>query len=111
MTSYSINFIFLSGASGIGELLANTLAVRNINVIVLDVNPIITENCTRGYSNRWIQGTDVTLQTISHILNVMSPSSKKLKLCRRGLLKRCVYNSGICAKPNPALDWRADGPC
>ncbi len=33
------------GASGIGELLANTLAVRNVTVIVLDVNPIITENC------------------------------------------------------------------
>ncbi len=27
-----------------GELLANTLAVRNISVVVLDVKPIITEN-------------------------------------------------------------------
>jgi len=34
-----------TGASGIGELLANTLAVRNVSVVVLDVNPIITENC------------------------------------------------------------------
>jgi hypothetical protein len=33
------------GASGIGELLANTLAVRNVTVVVLDVNPIVTENC------------------------------------------------------------------
>jgi Trk K+ transport system NAD-binding subunit len=33
------------GASGVGELLANTLAVRNVNVVVLDVNPIVTENC------------------------------------------------------------------
>ncbi len=35
------------GASGIGELIANTLAVRNVTVAVLDVNPIITENCER----------------------------------------------------------------
>jgi hypothetical protein len=28
-----------------GELLANTLAVRNINVVVLDIKPIQTENC------------------------------------------------------------------
>lgn len=34
-----------AGSSGIGELLANTLAVRNVNVVVLDVNPIQTENC------------------------------------------------------------------
>jgi hypothetical protein len=33
-----------TGASGIGELLANTLAVRNVNVVVLDLNPIVTEN-------------------------------------------------------------------
>ena len=33
------------GASGIGELIANTLAVRNVTVVVLDVNPIVTENC------------------------------------------------------------------
>ena len=33
------------GASGIGELVANTLAVRNVTVAVLDVNPIVTENC------------------------------------------------------------------
>lgn len=34
-----------AGASGIGELIANTLAVRNVSVVVLDVNPIVTENC------------------------------------------------------------------
>ncbi|KIM91192.1 hypothetical protein PILCRDRAFT_168122 [Piloderma croceum F 1598] len=37
------------GASGIGELLANTLAVRNVSVVVLDVNPIITENYNVTY--------------------------------------------------------------
>lgn len=33
------------GASGIGSLIARTLAVRNVTVVVLDVNPIETENC------------------------------------------------------------------
>ena len=36
---------WILGASGVGELLANTLAVRNVNVVVLDVHPIVTENC------------------------------------------------------------------
>ena len=37
--------ILTGGASGIGELLANTLAVRSVTVVVLDVKPIVTENC------------------------------------------------------------------
>ena len=37
--------VVTGGASGIGELISNTLAVRNVNVVVLDVNPIVTENC------------------------------------------------------------------
>lgn len=37
--------VVTGGASGIGELLANTLAVRNVTVVVLDINPIVTENC------------------------------------------------------------------
>jgi NAD(P)-dependent dehydrogenase (short-subunit alcohol dehydrogenase family) len=37
--------IITGGASGIGELLANTLAVRSVTVVVLDINPIVTENC------------------------------------------------------------------
>ncbi|ETW84065.1 hypothetical protein HETIRDRAFT_438999 [Heterobasidion irregulare TC 32-1] len=36
--------VITGGASGIGELIANTLAVRNVTVVVLDVNPIVTEN-------------------------------------------------------------------
>ena len=36
---------YSTGASGVGELLANTLAVRNVTVVVLDVKPIVTENC------------------------------------------------------------------
>jgi hypothetical protein len=41
----TISDIHSSGASGVGELLANTLAVRNVNVVVLDVKPIVSENC------------------------------------------------------------------
>ncbi|KIK04704.1 hypothetical protein K443DRAFT_675718 [Laccaria amethystina LaAM-08-1] len=36
--------VITGGSSGVGELLANTLAVRNVYVVVLDVKPIITEN-------------------------------------------------------------------
>lgn len=39
------NISCAKGSSGIGELIANTLAVRNVTVCVLDVNPIVTENC------------------------------------------------------------------
>lgn len=40
-----------TGASGVGELLANTLAVRNVTVVVLDVKPIVTENCADPFPN------------------------------------------------------------
>ncbi|KAH7887541.1 retinal short-chain dehydrogenase reductase [Phlebopus sp. FC_14] len=36
--------LITGGSSGVGELLANTLAVRNVNVVVLDIKPIQTEN-------------------------------------------------------------------
>lgn len=41
--------VVTGGASGIGELLANTLAVRNVTVVVLDVKPIVTENYNIQY--------------------------------------------------------------
>ncbi|THH12393.1 hypothetical protein EW145_g67 [Phellinidium pouzarii] len=41
--------VITGGASGIGELIANTLAVRNVTTIVLDINPIITENYNITY--------------------------------------------------------------
>lgn len=37
--------VITGGSSGIGELIANTCAVRNVTVVVLDVKPIYTENC------------------------------------------------------------------
>ncbi|KZS97932.1 retinal short-chain dehydrogenase/reductase [Sistotremastrum niveocremeum HHB9708] len=36
--------LITGGSSGVGALLANTLAVRNVTVVVLDVVPIVTEN-------------------------------------------------------------------
>lgn len=41
--------VVTGGSSGIGELIANTLAVRNVTVIVLDVKPIETENYNITY--------------------------------------------------------------
>ncbi|KAG6832146.1 hypothetical protein H0H92_004877 [Tricholoma furcatifolium] len=41
--------VITGGSSGVGELLANTLAVRNVNVVVLDVKPILTENYNITY--------------------------------------------------------------
>ncbi|KAI0254760.1 retinal short-chain dehydrogenase/reductase [Lactifluus subvellereus] len=41
--------LITGGASGIGELLANTLAVRNVTVVVLDIKPIVTENYNINY--------------------------------------------------------------
>jgi len=41
--------LITGGASGVGELIANTLAVRNVSVVVLDVNPIRTENYNITY--------------------------------------------------------------
>jgi len=41
--------VVTGGSSGVGELLANTLAARNVTVIVLDVNPIQTENYNITY--------------------------------------------------------------
>jgi len=59
------------GASGIGELLANTLAVRNVSVIVLDVNPIITENYNIAYYkcdvSKWEEVEAVSKKIIEEI--------------------------------------------
>lgn len=41
--------VITGGSSGIGELIANTLAVRNVTVVVLDVKPIETENYNITY--------------------------------------------------------------
>ncbi|TFK68195.1 retinal short-chain dehydrogenase/reductase [Pluteus cervinus] len=63
--------VVTGGASGIGELLANTLAVRNVTVIVLDVNPIVTENYNVTYYkcdvSKWEEVEAVSKQIIEEI--------------------------------------------
>ncbi|EKM59280.1 uncharacterized protein PHACADRAFT_249667 [Phanerochaete carnosa HHB-10118-sp] len=41
--------VITGGSSGIGGLIANTLAVRNVTVVVLDIDPIETENYNIAY--------------------------------------------------------------
>jgi len=41
--------LITGGSSGIGELLANTLAMRSVTVVVLDIKPIISENYNITY--------------------------------------------------------------
>ncbi|KIO12580.1 hypothetical protein M404DRAFT_959019 [Pisolithus tinctorius Marx 270] len=36
--------LITGGSSGVGELLANTLAFRHVTVVVLDIKPIVTDN-------------------------------------------------------------------
>ncbi|KAF9569259.1 NAD(P)-binding protein [Agrocybe pediades] len=63
--------IVTGGASGIGELLANTLAVRNVTVVVLDVNPIVTENYNIAYYkcdvSKWEEVEAVSKKIIEEI--------------------------------------------
>ncbi|KAF4575144.1 hypothetical protein EYR36_006500 [Pleurotus pulmonarius] len=63
--------VITGGSSGIGELLANTLAVRNVNVVVLDVNPIQTENYNITYYkcdvSKWEEVEAVSKQIIEEI--------------------------------------------
>ncbi|KAF9006603.1 retinal short-chain dehydrogenase/reductase [Cyathus striatus] len=63
--------VITGGSSGIGELLANTLAVRNVNVVVLDVNPIETENYNIAYYkcdvSKWEEVEAVSKKVIEEI--------------------------------------------
>ena len=53
MVLWSLVLMPRIGSSGIGELIANTLAVRNVTTVVLDVNPIVTENCKIESNNHF----------------------------------------------------------
>jgi len=65
--------VITGGASGVGELLANTLAVRNVTVVVLDVNPIVTENYNVTYYqcdvSKWEEVSRVAKVVIEEIGN------------------------------------------
>ncbi|OSX59487.1 hypothetical protein POSPLADRAFT_1059677 [Postia placenta MAD-698-R-SB12] len=59
------------GASGIGELIANTCAVRNVTVVVLDVNPVVTENYNISYYkcdvSKWEEVEEMSKRIIDEI--------------------------------------------
>jgi len=63
--------VITGGASGVGELLANTLAVRNVTVVVLDVKPIVTENYNIVYYqcdvSKWEEVEAVSKKIIDEI--------------------------------------------
>ncbi|KAF8557810.1 retinal short-chain dehydrogenase reductase [Imleria badia] len=58
-------------SSGIGELLANTLAVRNVTVVVLDIKPIQTENYNVTYYkcdvSKWEEVEAVSKRVIEEV--------------------------------------------
>ncbi|KAJ3507219.1 hypothetical protein NLJ89_g6427 [Agrocybe chaxingu] len=64
--------ILTGGASGIGELLANTLAVRSVTVVVLDVKPIVTENYNITYYkcdvSKWEEVEAVSKRVIEEVI-------------------------------------------
>ncbi|KAF5388295.1 hypothetical protein D9615_000616 [Tricholomella constricta] len=63
--------VITGGSSGVGELLANTLAVRNVNVVVLDINPITTENYNITYYkcdvSKWEEVEAVSKKVVEEI--------------------------------------------
>lgn len=63
--------VVTGGASGVGELLANTLAVRNVTVVVLDIKPIVTENYNIAYYqcdvSKWEEVEAVSKKIIDEI--------------------------------------------
>jgi len=63
--------VITGGSSGIGELLANTLAVRNVTVVVLDVKPIVTENYNIAYYkcdvSKWEEVEAISKQIVEEL--------------------------------------------
>lgn len=63
--------VVTGGSSGIGELIANTLAVRNVTAVVLDVKPIVTENYNITYYkcdvSKWEEVERVAKQIVEEL--------------------------------------------
>jgi len=63
--------VITGGSSGVGELLANTLAVKSVTVVVLDVKPIQTENYNIAYYkcdvSKWEEVEAVSKKIIEEI--------------------------------------------
>ncbi|KAJ7068544.1 retinal short-chain dehydrogenase/reductase [Mycena amicta] len=63
--------VITGGASGVGELLANTLAVKSVTVVVLDVKPIQSQNYNISYYkcdvSKWEEVDAVSKKIIEEI--------------------------------------------
>ncbi|KAJ7094538.1 retinal short-chain dehydrogenase/reductase [Mycena belliarum] len=63
--------VITGGSSGVGELLANTLAVKSVSVVVLDVKPIQTQNYNIAYYkcdvSKWEEVEAVSKKIIEEI--------------------------------------------
>ncbi|KAF7301907.1 hypothetical protein MIND_00756700 [Mycena indigotica] len=63
--------VITGGSSGVGELLANTLAVKSVTVIVLDVKPIHSQNYNINYYkcdvSKWEEVDAVSKKIIEEI--------------------------------------------
>ena len=68
--------VLTGGASGIGELLANTLAVRNVTVVVLDIKPIVTDNGTI-LSTQLVASFLISVQIMFLTINVTFLNGKR----------------------------------
>jgi short-subunit dehydrogenase len=63
--------VITGGSSGVGELLANTLAVKSVTVVVLDIKPIQTQNYNIAYYkcdvSKWEEVEAVSKKIIEEI--------------------------------------------
>ncbi|KAJ7721179.1 retinal short-chain dehydrogenase/reductase [Mycena maculata] len=63
--------VITGGSSGVGELLANTLAVKSVTVVILDVKPIQTQNYNIAYYkcdvSKWEEVEAVSKKIIEEI--------------------------------------------
>ncbi|KAJ7368559.1 retinal short-chain dehydrogenase/reductase [Mycena albidolilacea] len=63
--------VITGGSSGVGELLANTLAVKSVTVVVLDLKPIQTQNYNIAYYkcdvSKWEEVEAVSKKIIEEI--------------------------------------------
>jgi len=63
--------VVTGGSSGVGELLANTLAVKSVQVVVLDIKPIQTQNYNIAYYkcdvSKWEEVEAVSKKIIEEI--------------------------------------------
>ena len=97
-----------TGASGVGELLANTLAVRNVAVVVLDVKPIVTENCAYPLELATVTFADQFSDNITYYkcdvtkLEEVEAVAKKVieEVCHNAPLRCASYRPRFADRPS-----------